>query len=74
MPTIECGQNIFLQQSRFLRLVRDAFQVSGLVELDAHGKVIEIVLNQAAVWAKKCLNALSALLKSEHVSVILGET
>jgi hypothetical protein len=62
-----------LRQFGFLRLVGDAFQVSGLVELDAQGMVIKIVLNQAAAWAKRCLKSLSALLKSEHVSVILGD-
>jgi Transposase DDE domain group 1 len=63
-----------LREYGFLRLVRDAFQVSGFVELDARGKVIKIVLNQKAAWAKRCINALNALLKPERVSVILGET
>jgi len=63
-----------LREYGFLRLVRDAFQVSGLVELDARGKVIKIVLNQKAAWAKRCISALNALLKPEHVAVILGET
>ena len=63
-----------LREYGFLRLVRDAFQVSGLVELDARGKVIKIVLNQMAAWAKSCISALKALLKPERVSVILGET
>ena len=63
-----------LREYGFLRLVRDAFQVSGLVELDAGGKVIKIVLNQRAAWAKRCISALTALLKPEQVAVILGET
>jgi hypothetical protein len=63
-----------LREYGFLRLVRDAFQVDGFVELDARGKVIKIVLNQTAAWAKRCINALNALLKPERVSVILGET
>jgi hypothetical protein len=54
--------------------VRDAFQVSGLVELDVRGKVTKIVLNQMAAWAKRCISALKALLKPERVAVILGET
>ena len=58
----------------FLRLVRDAFQVTGLVELNAQGRVIKIILNQKAGWAKRSFNALNALLKPQHVSVILGET
>jgi Transposase DDE domain group 1 len=63
-----------LREYGLLRLVRDAFQVSGFVELDARDKVIKIVLNQKAVWANRCLNALSILLRPERVSVILGET
>jgi Transposase DDE domain group 1 len=59
-----------LREYGFLRLVRDAFQVSGLVELDAQGKVIKIVLNQKSAWAKRCLNALKALLRPVHVLVI----
>jgi hypothetical protein len=41
---------------------------------DARGKVIKIALNQKAAWAKRCISALNALLKPEHVAVILGET
>jgi hypothetical protein len=63
-----------LREYGLLRLVRDAFQVSGFVELDARDKVIKIVLNQKAVWANRCLNALSILLRPERVSVALGET
>ena len=63
-----------LREFGFIRQVRGAFQASGLVELDAHGKVIKIVLNQMAAWAKSCISALKALLKPERVSVILGET
>jgi len=58
-----------LREYGFLRLVRDAFQVSGFVELDARGKVIKIVLNQKAAWAKRCIGALKALLKPERVPV-----
>src|SRR5262245_31301451 len=52
-----------LREYGFLRLVRDAFQVSGFVELDAQGEVIKIVLNQKSGWAKRCLNTLKGLLK-----------
>jgi hypothetical protein len=63
-----------LKEYGFLRLVRDAFQVSGLVELDSQSQVLKIVLNQKSVWAKRCLNALKALLNPMQVMVILGET
>lgn len=45
-----------------------------MVELDTRGKVIKIVLNQRAAWAKKRISALKGLLKPERVSDILGET
>jgi hypothetical protein len=63
-----------LREYGFLRLVRDAFQVSGFLELDAQGEVIKIVLNERSGRAKRCLNALKALLRPVHVLVILGET
>jgi hypothetical protein len=34
--------------------VLDALKVSGFVVMDARGRVIEIVPNQKAVWAKTC--------------------
>jgi hypothetical protein len=63
-----------LKEYGFLRLVRDAFQVCGLVELDTRGQVLKIILNQKSVWAKRCINALKALLKPMQVMVILDET
>jgi len=56
------------------RLVRDVLQVSGFLELEATGVIKRIVMNGASALARHCIKSLRALLKREHVSVILGET
>ncbi len=56
------------------RMVRDVLQVSGFLELETTGKIKRIVLNQAAALARHCAKSWQALLKPEHVRVILGET
>lgn len=56
------------------RLVRDVFQVGGHVELEGKKIVKRIVLNEASALARHCAKSLRALLKAEHVRVILGKT
>lgn len=56
------------------RLVRDVMAVSGFVELGRGGGIRRVVLNGASALGRHCGKALRALLKPEHVSVILGET
>jgi hypothetical protein len=56
------------------RLVRDAFGIGGRVNLDAHGHVSHIVLNQANRCAHWLLVTLQALASSTGVTVPLGET
>jgi hypothetical protein len=56
------------------RLVRDVFQVGGRIELEGRTTVKQIVLNEASALARHCAKSLRALLKAEHVSVILGKT
>lgn len=56
------------------RTVRDVLQVSGFVEVEKRDAIRRIVLNRASTLARHCVNALRALLKAEHVRVILGET
>lgn len=56
------------------RLVRDVLTISGMVEVGEARAVTRITLNKAAPLARHCLKALQALLKREHVRVILGET
>jgi hypothetical protein len=56
------------------RLVRDVLTISGMIEIGEARTVIRITLNKAAPLARHCLQALQAVLKREHISVILGET
>lgn len=63
-----------IKQHGVLRMVRDVFQVSGFIEMSADCSIKRIVLNQVAAWARRCANALRALLKRQHVCVTLGET
>ena len=56
------------------RMVRDVLQVGGQVELEGKDTVKRIVLNDASAIARHCAKSLRALLKQEHVRVILGKT
>jgi len=56
------------------RLVRDVLTISGMIEVGDEQTINRITLNCAAPLARHCLKALKALLKREHVRVILGET
>lgn len=57
-----------------LRMVRDVFQVSGLLVFDPIHRISHILLNQADPLAQGLAVGLQALLASEHVAVTLGET
>jgi hypothetical protein len=57
-----------------LRMVRDVFQVSGVVAFDHAGCISRITLNQADPLAGRLLIALQTLLAPEHVALTLGET
>jgi len=57
-----------------LRLGRDIFHGSGFVVRDAAGRLIELVLNQAAPLARGLADALGTLLAPLHVAVTLGQT
>jgi hypothetical protein len=56
------------------RLVRDLWGIGGTVELDPSGPVVRIILNQANRLAHHCLAALQALVGTENLVIILGET
>ena len=56
------------------RMVRDVMVVSGFVEIGKADAIKRVVLNGASTLARASAKALRALLKAEHVSVILGET
>ena len=63
-----------LQQYGLLRMVRDVFHISGFLLLDAFGRVVQIVLNQAAPLAPALVDPLCLLLARTHVAVNLGQT
>lgn len=63
-----------LKQVGFVRLMRDVFTTLGELCFDAFGRLVEIRLNPADSLVKPWLQALSALLRSEHVAVNLGKT
>jgi hypothetical protein len=60
-------------QFGLLRLVRDAFQMNGLIVLQPSSRVLKIVLNQADPLAKELGVGLAALLAQEQVAISLGE-
>jgi hypothetical protein len=57
-----------------LRMVRDIFRVSGFVVRDAGGRLVQVVLNEAAPLARGLAAALCTLLAPLHVAVTLGQT
>jgi hypothetical protein len=57
-----------------LRMVRDVFHLSGFLRWDACGQLVEIVLNQDALLARRILFSLRQLLAPMHVAVNLGKT
>lgn len=56
------------------RVVRDVLAVSGFVEMGKSEAIRRVVLNGSSALARACIKALRALLRAEHVSIILGET
>ena len=56
-----------------LRMVRDVFQVSGLLVFSQANQISGIILNQAAPLAGGLATALLDLLEPQQVSVTLGE-
>ena len=63
-----------LRHYGIVRMVRDVFHVSGFVVRDAHGQMVQLVLNQAAPLARGLADALGTLLAPLHVAVTLGQT
>jgi hypothetical protein len=57
-----------------LRMVRDVFHIQGRIELDTHGHVVQIILNQAAPLVRGIGTALQILLEPTHTAISLGET
>jgi hypothetical protein len=57
-----------------LRLVRDVFHISGFLVFDTPGRIVQIVLNQAAPLAPVLVDALARLLTPTQIVVTLGQT
>jgi len=62
-----------LAQYGIKRLVRDIWQISGCLEFNSRGEVIQVVVNHAAPLAPGLVAALRVLLAAEGVVVNLGE-
>ncbi len=62
-----------LRRYSMLRMVRDAFHVSGFLVMDARDqRVVQIVLNQAAPLASPLVDPLHALLAPAQVAIQVG--
>jgi hypothetical protein len=56
------------------RMVRDVFQINGLLIFDQRVDFLEIVLNQSDPLAGELSKGLASLLAQEHDAISLGET
>jgi hypothetical protein len=56
------------------RMVRDVMAVSGFLETGKADAIKRVVLSGASTLARATVKAMRAMLKAEHVAVILGET
>ncbi len=63
-----------LQHYGLLRMVRDAFHISGFLLIDSQGRIRQIRLNQKALLASVLLSPLQALVAPAHVAIQLGQT
>lgn len=63
-----------LRSYGMLRLVRDVFQIAGLLVFDALGQLLQIVLNRSAPLASALVPPLRELLTPAQVAVCLGQT
>lgn len=67
------GQTPSFRRFGMLRLVRDLFHISGTLQLDAHGCILQITLNQDHPLAKPFARALAPPLASDGLSLIWGQ-
>jgi hypothetical protein len=63
-----------LRQYGIKRMVRDLYQISGILSFDQQGRLHAIALEPASSFAKLMLVPLRQLLASSHIAVTLGET
>jgi len=62
-----------LQQLGMLRMVRDAFHISGKIVFDANGHIVTITLNQAHDLASPFISALGSFLARDGTVANLGQ-
>jgi len=62
-----------LQQFGMLRMVRDAFHISGKIVFDANGHIVTITLNQAHDLASPFISALGSFLARDGTVANLGQ-
>ena len=62
-----------LRQFGMLRMVRDAFHVSGTIAFDAHGRIVAVTLNQAHALAASFVLALGTFLARDGTVANLGQ-
>ena len=63
-----------LKHIGFVRLMRDVLTTSGKLVFDSQGRLVEIILNPYDSLVRPWIQALVALLTSEHIDVNLGKT
>lgn len=56
------------------RLVRDVLHISGFLVCNAHGRIVRIVLNQAALLVRGLSRSMDVLLRRSHIAVDWGKT
>jgi hypothetical protein len=56
-----------------LRMVRDLFHITGRIQLDAQGRILEITLNEAHFLALPFAQAISSLLAQDDMTLNLGQ-
>jgi hypothetical protein len=56
------------------RMVRDIFHISGRIVRNAHGRIVQIILNQAAPLVRGLARSLDVLLRPSRIAVNWGQT
>lgn len=56
-----------------LRMVRDLFQISGEIELDDHGRILQVTLNRKHIYAAKFLAGIAPALSSNGLQLNLRQ-